>query len=286
MGHVGTDGEASGGPEDQPGEARVIARTAQPLTRERLVEQLRALGVGQGQTVLVHTSLSALGWVCGGPVTVIEGLMDLLTPAGTLVMPAHSGALSDPAGWANPPVPEGWWEEIRATMPAFDPDRTPTRAMGQTAELFRTWPGVLRSHHPAFSFAAWGRNARYVTEQHALDDGLGEGSPLARLYELDAYVLLLGVGYDVNTSFHLGEYRTRGPKKRVVQGAPIVEGGRRVWKAYHDIELDADRFEALGADFEAAHRVRVGPVGAGTARFFRQRPAVDFAAGWLEEHPA
>src|SRR5690349_7103098 len=57
------------------------------------------------------------------------------------------------------------------------------------------------------SFAAWGRHALPITANHALDYGLGEHSPLARLYDLDGSVLLLGVGYERRTSLHLAEYR-------------------------------------------------------------------------------
>lgn len=257
-------------------EADAVGLAVAPRTRESLARDLRALGVVPGMILLVHASLSSLGWVCGGPVAVVQALLDALTPDGTLVTPTHTGEYSEPSLWGNPPVPESWWPVIRATMPAFDPRVTPTRGMGAIAETFRVWPGALRSGHPHVSFAALGPHAARITADHTLNDSLGEGSPLARIYDLDGYVLLLGVGYDSNTSFHLAEYRAPGAS-RAAQGAPILENGRRVWKTYADIELDTDAFPEIGAALDETGAPRVGRVGSARARLFAQRAAVDFA---------
>lgn len=152
-----------------------------PITHDRIVRDLKAIGVVPGTTVLVHTSLSSLGWVSGGPVSVIGALEEVVRPFGVLVMPTHSGDVSDPSGWQNPPVPASWREEILRSMPPYDPEFTPTRGMGVVSELFRTQATVLRSTHPHLSFAAWGEEALSVVADHSLQYGLGEDSPLARI---------------------------------------------------------------------------------------------------------
>jgi len=258
-----------------------------PITVRSLASDLRELGVRPGMVLLLHCSMRSLGWVCGGAVAVIQACQRVLRSYGTLVMPAHSGDLSDPELWRHPPVPSGWLEEIRASMPAYDPRLTPSRGMSAVAELFRTLPDVVRSAHPQVSFAACGGEAITVTTDHGLEFGLGEGSPLARIYELDGWVLLLGVDHAVNSSLHLAEYRAGFPgRQEVATAAPVLVGGHRRWKRFKDINISSDDFAKIGRDFGRRHAglVRTGRVGLAPAQLFPQRACVDFAVRWLERH--
>ncbi|MFG2130188.1 aminoglycoside N(3)-acetyltransferase [Streptomyces sp. NPDC048751] len=249
------------------------------VTRDTLRAELRALGVKPGEILLVHSSLSSLGWVCGGAVAVVQGLLDALGPDGTLVVPTHSTHLTDPATWRNPPVPEEWWERIRAAMPAYDPLITRSLGVGVVPETVRTWPGALRSAHPHTSFAALGPRAADIVDAHAQDCRLGERSPLARLEERGARVLLLGTGYDTCTSFHLAEYRTPAPLVGV--GRPAPGGG---WETVTEVSVSSDRFDELGHDFERDRPVVRGEVGAADVRLFPVRDAVAYAERWLALH--
>ncbi len=269
-------------------EADVVREFAdEPVTRERLQADLRALGLEPGMVVCVHTSLSRMGWVSGGAVTLVRALQEQVRSYGTIVMPTHSGDYSDPQIWENPPVPQSWWQTIRETMPAFDPEITPTRGMGRVPELFRTFPDVVRSNHPHVSFAAWGEQAIEMVSDHELEFGLGDTSPLGRLYEADASVALLGAGFEANTSFHLAEYRAQyASKERVVLGAPVLVEGHRRWRNFTDINYTADDFARMGRAFLKSHKqeVRQGRVGYAASYLFPVRAAVDFAERWMHTH--
>jgi aminoglycoside 3-N-acetyltransferase len=267
-------------------EEELVARTPSPASVSTLLEDLRALGIREGETVMVHSSLSAIGWVAGREHAVVLTLQQVLGDEGTLVMPSHSSSLSDPAAWTNPPVPQTWFEAIRLETPAYDPDMTPTRGMGAIVNCFRSQRDALRSNHPSDSFVARGPAAARIVENHALASSLGEQSPLARLYDLDASILLLGVGYESNTSFHLAEYRANWPSKRFVAGgAPILVDGQRRWQRYEDLDLESEDFVTIGADYEReTDAVVTGRVGLATCRLMSQRSAVDYAVRWMGAH--
>jgi len=265
-------------------EQETIDASRSPVTVERLTDDLGALGLRAGDTVVVHSSLSELGWVSGGPTAVVDALLDAVTPQGTLVMPTHTGDYSDPEAWENPPVPESWHSVVRESMPAYRPTVTPTRGMGAIPECFRSYPDVVRSRHPQVSFAARGSEAATVTQNHRYAFGLAENSPLARLYDLDASVLLLGVGYDSNTSLHLAEHRADLDRAVVSTGAPVLVDGTRTWVEFEDIELRTDDFVALGRAFEESADVAVGPVGYGTARLMSVVELVEFGVSWFERN--
>lgn len=268
-------------------EADAIAAVDRPATRASLAADLASLGVERGMTLMVHSSLSRLGFVAGGAQAVVLALLDAVGPDGTLMMPTHSTGNSEPSWWSNPPIPESWWGTVRETMPAYDPAITPTRGMGAIVECFRRLPDVTRSAHPSMSAAAIGPNAATLVGDHPLDHGLGgTGSPQGRLYELDGHILLLGVTHANNTSLHVAEYQSPPPGgyETLTHGAAAVVDGERHWVTFDSYPDDESDFEALGDAFAETRLERRGPVGAGTGRLMRSRDIIDFGAGWLKTH--
>ena len=198
-------------------------------------------------------------------------------------MPAQSPSISDPEEWENPPMPHDWLYDVYDNMPAFDPMVTPTEGMGKIPELFRTIPNTIRSNHPQVSFSANGKFAKKITENHELTPGFGMNSPLGRLYELNAKVLFLGVGYNSCTGFHLAEaLNEKMPKKRM--GTSMTENNTRVWKWFEDFNYDSDDFGVIGKEFEEKYDISTGMVGNAKCKLFDMKCGVDFAKDWLAEN--
>jgi len=157
------------------------------VTGPQIAADVAALGVRPGGILLVHSSLSALGYVPGAARTVIDALRQAVGPDGTLVMPTHS------------------WSQMAKGCRTFDVRRT-SSCVGQITEQFRQMPSVIRSRHPTHSVAACGPLAEDLAANHDRSDTpCGHGTPYERIMELDGQVLLLGVGTIANTCFHATE---------------------------------------------------------------------------------
>ncbi len=229
---------------------------------------------------MVHSSLGRIGWTVAGPLSVIRALLDILGWEGTLVMPAESPHVSDPSNWDDVRVKADWHDTIRAHLPVFDPRTTPT-TMGAIPEAFRTYPGTLRSGHPMLSVCANGRLASIITSEHSLDFGEGRGTPFEKLYDLDAEILLLGVGFDRCTCLHYAESLVPA-RRTTVHRFPLVRHGKRAWvESPNMANDDGVHFPIVGEQFAASGMVRSGRVGSADAMLVRARQLVDFARSYF-----
>ena len=228
---------------------------------------------------MLHASLRAFGYLIGGAETIIEALLSTLGPEGTLVMPSQTVGHSNPRFWQYPPVPREWHEKICDSILPYDPERTPVdQELGQTAVYFSRFPNVRRSAHPLYSFCAYGAGAEQIVRDHPLDYGLGPKSPLQKLYERDAKILLLGTTFETNTSLHLAEYFANRPD--IEESAPILVDGEKQWVSFKNIDLDIfDDFLEVQREFftECAANIHKEPLPNGEASCFRMRDCVELA---------
>ena len=154
---------------------------------------LRNLGISEGNTVLVHSSLRSLGQVPGGAETVIAALQKVLGSDGTLLFPALS------------------FRSVTAENPFFDVNNTPC-CVGALPEYFRLRQGSLRSIHPTHSVCAAGRKAAELTCGHEKDStSCGENSPFRKLREHGNWILFIGCSIAPNTSMHAVEELVEPP---------------------------------------------------------------------------
>lgn len=255
------------------------------LTKEDLIKGFRECGVADGQAIFVHCSLSKLGFVVGGAETVIRALLEIVGEEGTLMMPSQTWKNLDPSKGVHWEEPKEWWDIIRQNWPAYDKAVTPTLTMGAVAEMFRSWPGVKRSDHPARSVAAVGKYAEFLTKDHDLSNIFGENSPVDKLYQLDGYILLIGVGYDKNTSLHLAETRANFKGKKFTdESSAVMVNGKREWVTYNTQDVDDSDFTLLGEIYDKENNIVVNKIGNADVRFMRQKPLVDWAVEWMEKN--
>ncbi|MDK1032419.1 MAG: AAC(3) family N-acetyltransferase, partial [Planctomycetia bacterium] len=167
------------------------------VTREIIIEVLRSLGLGPGDSLFAHNSLSRLGWVEGGAEAVCRAYIDAVSPGGTVIMPAFTFALRD--------KPDA----------VLDLANEPS-CVGRIPEVFRTRFATHRSRHISHSVAAAGARAEYFTAGHCRD-AFDEDSAFCRLVDAGGYVVLNGADYNACTFFHCIEYALPVPYMRMAE---------------------------------------------------------------------
>ncbi len=240
-----------------------MAKAAQQeIDGATLVEQLRVLGVQPGGVLMVHASFRALRPVAGGPAGTIAALREALGPAGTLVMPSWTGDDDTPFAPASSPA---------------DPE------LGALCDCFWRLPDVRRGNHP-MALAAVGPEARGIVEGPYPLPPHGPGSPVDRLYERDAQILLLGVNHDSDTMIHLAELKA-GVRYRRRKHLTLLQDGvpRRI--DYGENDHCCERFLLVDSWLRATGLQAEGPVGHAHARLCRARDVVAVARERLSAEP-
>lgn len=199
------------------------------IIQSTLVSQFKKIGLKQGDMVMLHASIRAIGTMLGGPDIVHQALVETISHNGTLMM--YVGCESEYEALGRDTLPPLLEKTIIDNCPAFNPATARARRdYGILAEFFRSWPEVVCSDNPGARMAAIGGKANWLIENHPLNYGYGPGSPLAKLYESEGKVVLLGSDLDQVTILHYAEHITPIKEKRIVRfKTPLIQNGQRVW---------------------------------------------------------
>lgn len=240
------------------------------LTREELAEDLARLGLRAGDSVYVHTAMKRIGWLEGGPGTLIEAFLDVLGPEGTLAVPTHTLSLTG--------------------QPPYDPKESSTM-LGKFPEAVWRDPRACRSGHASHSSAAIGAQAGFLTAGHDPCHALGYDSPLHRLYRSGGRILLLGVTHEANTALHLAESLSGVPYTKLPYDASwgtdthaVAPGGgvvRHTQVEYPGCSGEFDRIRPHIPEGAA----QTGKVGAADATLLEARPLLDATVELLRRQP-
>lgn len=238
-----------------------------PVTRESAFDALRACGISDGDTILVHSALRPFGEVEGGAATIAEALRAAVGETGTLVAPAFT------------------FRHEAEDEPIIDPVNDPSE-MGAISETIRRMPGALRSTAYRHSFSAVGAHAATVTDTDPALSVFDMLSTFGRLLALDTTIVMLGLTYVSCTSFHFGEYLVQIPDRHTVDRhirlrRPDGEVVPATMRDYQPRPTDDGReyehehdFDRAGLLLEQAGLVRIGTIGNAVVRAFRMRDLI------------
>lgn len=257
------------------------------VTRSALAGDLRALGLAGGDAVMVHAAFGRVGRVLGGPDTLVDALLDVVGPHGT-VLSYQDWELGmdvwDDAGRVL--------DALRDHVPPFDPATArPARDHGILAATVGTRPGVRRSGNPGASVAALGSRADDFTADHPLDYGYGEDSPLARLVAAGGRVLVVGAPLDTMTLLHHAEHLADLPGKRRIQVEyPLATPAGTRWRTVEEFDTSRpvvdgpsdDYFRIIVEDHLATGAGRRGRIGTAPSVLVDAPAITTFAVDWLE----
>jgi aminoglycoside 3-N-acetyltransferase len=225
------------------------------LTKDELKKGFIRLGLKAGDVVLVHSSYKSFGDVDGGPQTVIDALLDVLTPAGTLIMPTFNFNFNKGEPW--------------------DVNKTPSH-MGILTEIARTNPEARRVFHPFYSFAILGKLRDELTRVR-YKDSYGKESIFMRLRELDGKIMIIGLSYTHSMTFFHHVEQMNGVDYRFVKpftGEVTDETGRTYTDTFTMLVRDLDKgviteVDPMGAVLEQRGIVAVESIGEATVKLMK-----------------
>ena len=229
------------------------------LTQAHIHQFLQAHGISRDATVLIHTSMRALGEVENGCDGVIDAFCSYLCD-GLLLIPTHT------------------WNNVTAENPLYDVRTTPP-CIGALPTVAAFRKDGIRSLHPTHSVAAFGKRAKaYVAGEERFTTPCPPEGVWGRLYEENATVLLIGVALNRNTYFHaVDEMIPLQGRLQEPFAVTVVdhEGTPRKARISHHQNTGSENFTNFRAPMEALGALTYGTLGNATVGILNARRATE-----------
>ena len=234
-------------------------------SKERIREDLEELRILPGDSLILHGSMRSVGEVKGGAESVIDALLEIVGPEGTIMAPAFSNV-----------------RRIREGDQVPQAGDIHSANIGILAVILASRPDSARSRHRAFGFTALGKNAEFLTANAPFHFPLGANSPLAKLYQLNGGILLIGTGHNTNCAVHLAEAWADVPYGR---RKAIVPNEQEEWQEMQGTPECSRGFRKIEPVLRQARILREAYVGNAPSQYMRIQYAVTMAIEMLRGNP-
>lgn len=259
-----------------------IKKGLSPVTQKDLEQKFIELGIKRGDIIMAHVSLSSMGYVVGGAECLYNALKNVVGEEGTIVVPSQTVEISDPATWEYPPIPLEWQDITRDSMPPYDKHFSFSKAMGSFSNFLGILPQATRSSHPMYSFTAIGAISSEITSVEGYDFPFGQQSPLGKMYNLGAKILMIGTDFETNTALHLAENKLN--REVLIERSKISTSKGGEWIEFKNIDLDIyDDYLDIQEEFMKHHQVRKEKINEANLYLFDMVECVDFAENYYIE---
>jgi aminoglycoside 3-N-acetyltransferase len=241
------------------------------LTFEDLVEGFRALGVEEGDILLVHSSYKSFGPIDGGPQTVIRALEAALGAEGTLIMPTFNFDFNKGVPW-----------DVRTT---------PSK-MGILTELVRTDPRARRVFHPFYSFAILGKHAEMLGSLR-YKSSYERNSVFGKLRDLDGKIMVIGLSYTNSITFFHHIEQMEGVNYRFLKqftGEVTDENGNTYTDTFEMLVRDIDKgvvteVDPMGELMEKVGIIKIHKIGEADVKLMKANEVYEFTAREMKRDP-
>lgn len=240
------------------------------VSKEQLIEDLRKMGLKEGDHVAVVLSLKSVGYLKGGPNEFINALLEVVGPNGTIMMNTFTYLFPISS------IPKDY---------VFDRKSTPSYT-GLVPETFRKRKDVIRSKHPTCSVAVIGKHAEYLIKGHD-ENSSAHFLPYSKLAKINGKYLCIGIGNRLVAIRHAAQH---------------LAGLSEIVPFYHGVNYQSDQEKVklfvrnffgctrnlpkLVPDLRKMGVLKTGNVGMARSYFASARDLLNSMSMMLKENPA